>query len=191
LYAADSKQRFDYFRHFQAIYRGKMELKFTSPLCQQPGLIASMLMQSYADLVDSDPKHWGPEIQKWEQFDREIFKHPDTVGSCVFLSWTGDMIIGFGSYDPRRKPEYGFIGHNCVLPGFRARGFGKQQVREILRRFRALDIRAAKTSTLTGKWHIPAQRMYKACGFLEAGRHPWKSDPSLTVIEFEKRLDGE
>ena len=124
-----------------------MKLRFTPPLDQQPGLIASMLKQSYADLVEFDQEHWGPEVSKWEQFDREVFENPKTVGSCVFLSWSDDQLVGFGSYDPRQKPEFGIVGHNCVLPAFRGRGFGKEQIREILRRFRSKGIKRAKVMT--------------------------------------------
>lgn len=167
-----------------------MNLKFTSPHDQEPGMIASMLRKSYADLLESDQVHWGPEAPKWEQFDGEVFEHPDTVGSCVFLSWAGNQLVGFGSHDPRQEPECGIVGHNCILPEFRSRGFGKQQIFEILRRFQARGIRTAKTRTLAGTWHIPAQRMYTACGFQETGRHPWDGDQSQTVIEYEKRLDS-
>jgi GNAT superfamily N-acetyltransferase len=167
-----------------------MNLRFTPPHDQEPGLIASMLKQSYSDLLESDQEHWAPEVAKWERFDREVFEHPDTVGACVFLSWSDGQLVGFGSYDPQQKPAFGIVGHNCVLPEFRGRGFGKQQIQEILRRFQGKGIRTAKTSTLAGAWHIPAQRMYTACGFRETARHPWDGDPSQTVIEYEKRLDN-
>lgn len=90
---------------------------------QQPGLIAFLLKQSYAKLLESDQEHWGPEVPKWEQFDREVFAHPETIGSRIFLSWLNNQIVGFGSYDPRQRPEFGIIGHNCILPEFRGRGF--------------------------------------------------------------------
>lgn len=169
-----------------------MNLRFAPlPHDQEPGLIASMLKRSYADFLESDPEHWEPEVPDWEQFDREVFDHPDTVGSCVFLSWSGDQLVGFGSYDPRQAPVSGFVGHNCILPEFRGRGFGKQQMREILRRFRAKGIRTAKTCTLGGKKHIPANRMYLACGFQETNRQPWNRDASQTIIEYEMKLNNE
>ena len=74
-----------------------MKLGFTSPRDHEQGLIASMLKRSYADLVEGDQEHWGPEVPKWEQFDRDVFEHPDTIGACVFLSWSGDQLIGFAS----------------------------------------------------------------------------------------------
>lgn len=167
-----------------------MKLRFTSPHDQQPGVIASMLKQSYAELLESDQEHWQPEVPKWEQFDREVFEHPDTVGSCVFLSWSEDQLVGFGSYDPRRRPELGIVGHNCVLPEFRGNGFGKQQIQEILRHFRERGIKVANVSTNDHEFFVPAQRMYAACGFHETGRRPWDGDPSRNVIEYEMRLDN-
>ena len=168
-----------------------MRLRFTRPRVQQRGLIASMLKRSYADLVELDQQHWGPEVPKWEEFDREVFEHPDTVGTCVFLTWSGDRLVGFASYDPRQRPEFGIVGHNCVLPEFRGNGFGKQQIQEIVRRFRAMGIRLAQVSTGENPFFTPAQRMYTACGFRETGRHPWEGDPSHDVIEYEMRLDNQ
>ena len=167
-----------------------MKLRFTPPHAQQPGLIVSMLKQSYAELLASDQEHWGPEIPKWDQFDREVFEHPKTVGACVFLSWSDDQLVGFGSYDPRQRPEFGIVGHNCVLTDFRCRGFGKQQIQEILRRFHEMGIELAKVTTNDHPLFTPGQRMYTACGFRETGRHPWDGDPSQNVITYEKRLDN-
>ena len=168
-----------------------MELKFTSPHDQQQGLIASMLKRSYADLVEADQEHWGPEVTKWEQFDREVFEHPDTIGACVFLTWSGDQLIGLASYDPQQRPEFGIVGHNCVLPEFRGRGLGKQQIREIVRRFRAMGITLARVSTGESPFFTPAQHMYTACGFRETGRRPWEGDPSQNMIDYEMKLDNQ
>ncbi len=169
----------------------KMKPRFTLPLDEQHGLIASMLKRSYADLMEADLEHWGPEVPKWEQFDREVFEHPDTIGACVFLSWSGDRLVGFASYDPRQRPEVGIVGHNCVLPEFRGNGFGKQQVREIVRRFRVMGITLARVSTGESPFFAPAQHMYTACGFRESGRRAWEGDPSQNVIEYEMRLDNQ
>mgnify|MGYP003592986894 CR=1 FL=1 len=165
-----------------------MKLRFTSPHEQQPGAIASLLKRSYANLAESDPKRWAPEIMKWEDFDAEVFQHPDTIGSCVFLSWFGDQLVGFGSYDPRQQPAFGVVGHNCILPEFRGRGFGEEQILEILRRLQSRGIRKAKVSTGAHPFFVPAQRMYIACGFRETRRVPSDIDPSESVIEYEMEL---
>ncbi|MFP3898305.1 MAG: N-acetyltransferase family protein [Dehalococcoidia bacterium] len=165
------------------------ELRFTSTLGQHGGLIASMLKRSYAELIRADPEHWGREVPEWEQFDHEVFEHPDTVDRCVFLSWSRGQLVGFASYDPRQGPKLGIVGHNCVLPEFRGNGFGNQQIEEIIRRFRAEGIRLARASTGESHFFAPARRMYAACGFREAGRRPWHGDPSQNTIEYELTLD--
>jgi GNAT superfamily N-acetyltransferase len=156
---------------------------------RQRGLLAAMLAQSYASLLRTDPDLWRPEEEKWDQFDRDVFDRPDAVGACVFLSSVGTRLVGFGSYDPRGAPEFGRVGHNCILPEFRGRGFGKLQVQEILRRLSARGIRVARVSTLSGAGHVPAQRMYLGCGFRETTRRPWDRDPGQAVIEYERALD--
>jgi GNAT superfamily N-acetyltransferase len=109
-----------------------MTLKFTSPFERKQGIITDLLKQSYKQLVSSDPKVWRSEVAKWEKFDNEVFQAPDTIGACVFLSWLGDQLVGFGSYDPRQQPYFDIVGHNCILPEFRGAGLGKQQINEIL-----------------------------------------------------------
>jgi GNAT superfamily N-acetyltransferase len=165
-----------------------MDIRFTPPRGTKAGVLASMLKCVYARLVESDPETWGQEQAGWEEFDRQVFQHPETIGSCTFLTWSGDQLVGFGSYDPRPKPHFGIIGHNCVLPEFQGRGFGSAQVREILRRFRSMGIRLARVSTGEDPFFAPAQRMYLSCGFREIRRVPWQRDPQQRIIEYEMEI---
>jgi GNAT superfamily N-acetyltransferase len=165
-----------------------MNLRFTSPPEYKRGIIADVLKESYRELVLSNPGLWGQEETKWDEFDKEIFEYPDSIGHCVFLTLLGEQIVGFGSYDPRHRPDFGIVGHNCILPEFRGRGHGKQQLLEILRRLQSLGIKSAKASTGSRAFFIPARRMYLSCGFLEVGRKPWHVDPSQDLIEYEKRI---
>ncbi|MFU8796753.1 MAG: GNAT family N-acetyltransferase [Dehalococcoidia bacterium] len=167
-----------------------MELEFTPTNNRHRGLIASMLRRSYADVLIADPEHWMPEVRKWEEFDNEVFEHPDTVGACVFLSWAGDRLAGFASYDPRQRPDVGIVGHNCILSEFRGNGFGKLQIQEIVSRFRTMGIVLARASTGESLFFAAARRMYSACGFREVGRSPWHGDPSQNMIEYELQLDS-
>lgn len=32
---------------------------------------------------------------KWKQFDANAFEHPDSIGSCVFLTWFDDQVLFF------------------------------------------------------------------------------------------------
>jgi GNAT superfamily N-acetyltransferase len=165
-----------------------MNLEFTTPFDQKPGTIASLLRQAYADLVKSDPPLWELEQVNWERYDCEVFGQPASVGVCIFLTRLDGRVVGFGSWDPRPRPYFGIVGHNCVLPEFRGRGLGKQQIQEILRRFREMAIEMAKTSTNDHPFFIPAQRMYAACGFREVRRIPWDRDPRQRMIEYEKEI---
>lgn len=164
------------------------EPRFTPIFEHRPGLLFDLLSQSYQELLLADPVHWAGERAGWRQFDQEAFSNPDTVGRCVFVSTVGGLPVGLGSYDPRQAPELGIVGHNCVLPEYRGRGIGKQQIREILRRFRALGIRRAVVSTGEHPFFQPVQRMYLACGFVETKRFAGGPDPRYRVIEYEREL---
>ena len=165
-----------------------MILQFKSINNQKPGILASLLRQSYVDLIKADPIHWKPEENDWNEFDRDAFGNPKTIGACVFLSWHGKELIGFASFDPRQAPEIGIIGHNCILPEFRGRGFGKQQIYEILDRFMILGIQKAKVTTNDNPFFVPAQRMYKSSGFHEIFREPWERDRAQSLIHYQKRI---
>ena len=81
-----------------------MELKYTSPFEREPGIISGLLNQSYAELVQAQPELWESEKENWEEFDRNVFENPDTIGACTFLTWCGKDIVGFFSFDPRPGP---------------------------------------------------------------------------------------
>jgi GNAT superfamily N-acetyltransferase len=165
-----------------------VELKYTSPLERAPGIISRLLDQSYAELVRTHPELWEPEKENWEKFDRDVFENPGTIGACTFLSWCGKNIVGFFSFDPRPGLAYGVIGHNCILPEYRNRGFGKRQIAEILRRFRQMGIGQARVSTSDHPFFVPAQKMYTAFGFVEVKRVPFDRDPKQNMIHYEMKI---
>jgi GNAT superfamily N-acetyltransferase len=165
-----------------------MDIRFASPLEYKRGLIADLLKRSYRELLLSNPRIWKQEETKWNEFDEDIFQYPDSVGNSVFLTLLEKRIVGFGSYDPSQRPDFGIVGHNCILPRYRGRGFGKQQLSEILRRLQWMGIKMAQASTSSHPFFIPAQRMYVSCGFIEVGRRPWDVDPSQDIIDYEKGI---
>jgi GNAT superfamily N-acetyltransferase len=165
-----------------------MNLKFTDTENYKAGLIFDLLSQSYHDLLQGDSDFRKSEVPEWREFDTEVFNTPDKFRRCVFFSWLGDDLVGFGSFNPSLKPEFGIIGHHCILPRFRGRGLGKQQLQEILRRFREIGIRLAKVSTGDSSFFIPAQRTYIACGFREVRRTPWQRNPQQIMIHYEMKI---
>ena len=80
------------------------------------------------------------------------------------------------------------IGHNCVLPEFQRRGFGKRQVLEVLRRLQEKGVRKACVSTGEDPFFLPAQRMYLACGFREVERRKDGRDPRFGSIFYGRDL---
>jgi GNAT superfamily N-acetyltransferase len=166
-----------------------MNLKFTGTENYKPGVILDLLSQSYHDLLQDDPEFRQSVIPEWSDFDQEVSNRPEIFSRCVFFSWFENDLVGFASFDPRPKPDFGLVGHNCILPSFRGRGFGKQQLQELIERFRKLGIRLAKVSTGDSTFFIPAQRMYLACGFREVRRAPWQRDPKKIMIHYERMIE--
>lgn len=164
-----------------------MKIDFVTISDQQPGRIATLLRASYAHLLKLEPR-WASENKKWEEYDRQVFAHPGAVGARIFFTRLDGHVVGFGSWDPRQGPEYGIVGHNCILPEFRGKGLGKLQIQEILRRFQIHGIKTAKASTGDHPFFIPAQRMYLACGFREVRRTARKTGFGLKIVEYERDL---
>jgi RimJ/RimL family protein N-acetyltransferase len=163
-------------------------LAFTPITQHKPGLIASLLQESYAEILAAEKRYWRQEEVNWQQFDRDVFENPDTIGRCVFITTWENRPIGLGSFDPRPKPEFGIIGHNCIVPQFRGRGFGNQQVFEMLSRLRALQIKRVIATTSEHPFFQPAQRMYLSCHFEETKRSIGGLDPRYRLIEYSRKL---
>jgi GNAT superfamily N-acetyltransferase len=153
------------------------------------GTIASLLHRCYAKILSAEPLYWQTEETNWLQFDREAFGNPETVGQCVFITCLGEEEIGFGSFDPRQRPELGTIGHNCILPDFQGKGYGKRQILEILERFKQMGIKRARATTSEHPFFLPAQKMYIECGFQEKRRLIGGPDPRYKVVEYEMELE--
>lgn len=151
------------------------------------GVLASLLERSYAELLASGKEYWQKENENWKAFDREAFAS-SKIGACVFLSWSGDQLVGFGSFDPRGVPQFCRVGHHCILPDYRGRGFGRVQLNEILRRIAAFSPREFRVSTLDHVFFTHARRLYERAGFRVVAQHPFAPDPSLLVLHWAKEV---
>lgn len=165
-----------------------MMIAFTPASAHKPGTIGSLLARSYEPLVVDGQLSRIIPSKKWPAFDSEVFDNPETVGKSLFVTCVDGQVVGFASWDPRWGPVCGAIGHNCVLPEHRGRGYGKLQIEEVLRRFR--DGRFHKAAVVTGDdpFFMPAQRMYEACGFVEVARFPQGPDLTCGTIRYELDL---
>ena len=142
-----------------------MNLIFNEVAKYEPGIIRDLLFASYARILDDGLQ------EQFLQFDRDVFENLGTVGACTFITTLGRQIIGMASYDPRQAPELGIIGHNCILPEQQGRGYGKQQILEIIRRLKLRYIKRATATTSEHPFFKPACRMYLSCGFDEVEKN--------------------
>jgi len=159
-------------------------LLFTPFKQHQQGMILSLLSQSYAAYLALDPQAAQTWPADWAAYDREVFHLPDTVGTCGFVTSLDAQAIGFASWDPREFPDYGVIGHNCILPVFRGHGYGTAQIRRVLCILRARGFAQARVTTGEHPFFRPAQRMYESCGFCEVARGHRDPRVALRMIEY-------
>ena len=160
-------------------------IEFKSPLDFPQGTISKLLRECYAAVKEDGNIDWEKFAKVFDDFDSEVYTNI-YVARCTFISVIMGKPIGLGSFDPRQKPEYGDIGHNCILPEFQGQGFGKLQINEILNRLRERGIEKARVSTGTGSFGAPARKMYESCGFIKTRTFPgdWGED----MIEYEMQL---
>jgi GNAT superfamily N-acetyltransferase len=164
---------------------GPETLLLFTPLVQyQQGTILSLLSQSYAAYLALDSQAAQVWPADWAAYDREVFCFPDMVGACGFVTSLRTQAIGFASWDPRGFPEYGVIGHNCILPAFQGHGYGTVQIRRVLCILRARGFEHARVTTGEHPFFRPAQRMYQALGFCEIARGNRDPRVSLRTIDY-------
>jgi len=157
-------------------------LTFEPIIKYEKGLIFTLLSQSFSGVSDEKLE----EIMR--QYDDEVFENPDTVGACAFITTFDNDVIGIASWDPRQGLEHGIIGWDCILPQFQGHGYGKAQMREVLRRLKQGNFKKAFVRTGEHPFFIRAQKMYLACGFQEIKRYPAGDQPNYGTIEYEITL---
>jgi GNAT superfamily N-acetyltransferase len=161
---------------------------FTPFTQHRPGIIVSLLSRSYAAYLALDPQAARTWPADWAACDRDVFRFPDTVGACGFVTCLDGQAIGFASWDPRAYPAHGVIGHNCILPPFRGNGYGRAQIHRVLEILRARGFREARVTTGDHPFFGPAQQMYEACGFREVGHNPPDPHTAFGTIDYELSL---
>lgn len=163
-------------------------IEFTSFDQHRRGLLVSLLSQSYAEYFEHDPDCKEAWQQSWEEYDKNVFQYPDTIGACGFVTCLKGRVIGFASWDPRQFPDYGIVGHNCILPPFRGNSYGKRQIAEILRIFKQRGFKRARATTGEHLFFEPAQKMYRSCGFREINRSFGDPHSRFRRIDYELSL---
>jgi GNAT superfamily N-acetyltransferase len=166
-------------------------LVFVPYQSRRRGLIAELLASGYAPLLGQLSAARRDSLRHdWAEYDDAVHDEPETIGRAGFFSLLGDQVIGFASWDPRGWPDVGTVGHNCVLPEYQGRGFGRCQIEEVLGLFRRLGFARARVRTDEHLFFEPARRMYRRCGFELAGREPGVLVEGSAMLVYEQRLRG-
>jgi GNAT superfamily N-acetyltransferase len=152
------------------------------------GLLFSLFSQSYTEYFFHDPGCREAWRKSWENYDKDVFQQPNTVGACGFLACLNGKPIGFASWDPRLFPDKGIVEHNCILPEFQGNSHGKQQLAEVLRLLREQGFWTVRATTGEHLFFEPARRMYLACGFREVGRGRGEPCSKFGVVEYKLSL---
>lgn len=156
-------------------------IKFTTLNQYKQGLLFHLLSECYKDFPLKDKY-----LNDWKQFDVEAFSDPK-VGQCIFVTCLDERPIGFASYDPRHFPAYAIIGHNCILPQYQGKGYGKMQIEELVKKLNNLHFNKIQVTSGDHNFFSSAQKMYLCCGFKEIKRTN-DGKQNIPKIQYEKDL---
>ena len=98
----------------------------------------------YKQLVDAYSfnetckKYWNI---MWKEYDDFFYSNLDIADKYGFITLIDNIPVGHISWDPRNRPNYVIIGHNCILTEYKGKGYGKIQLQEAIRRIRKYDVK--------------------------------------------------
>lgn len=123
------------------------------------GTLCALLREGYS----FEPKFEQDCFGQWRAFDDFFYDAPHIAENCGFMTVLGDIPIGFVSWNPTNMPVSVEIGHNCIAAKYKGKGYGKQQMKETVKRILAQG--AQKIVVTTNEILLPAQRTYESAGF--------------------------
>lgn len=133
-------------------------------------ILYDQLVDAYS-FNDECRKNW--DIM-WKEHDDFFYRNPSIADKYIFITVLDGEPIGHISWDPRNRPDYVEIGHNCILTKYKKKGYGHAQLEEALRRIKEYDD-LKKIIVCTNELMIPAQKNYESVGFIKVGeRETWK-----------------
>jgi GNAT superfamily N-acetyltransferase len=158
------------------------KLIFNDCIEYEPGIICRLLSECHREILDEQLE------RRFELFDSDVFENPQTIGKCTFITTLGSDVVGMASFDPRQAPQLGIIGYNCISPEHQGKGYGKQQILEVIRRLKAIGAKCVSVSTSGHPFFEPASLMYLSCGFSESKRRQRCVSDPYKIIYYEMKL---
>lgn len=150
------------------------------------GTLAAFLRDGYS----FEPKFERDWDKQWREFDDFFYDNPHIADFSGFMTVLQKIPIGFVSWNPTNLPAFTEIGHNCILSGYKGHGYGKQQMREAVRRILAQG--AKKIIVCTNEICVPAQHTYESAGFrfVEMSEEPFCPEYAGRRMHYEILCDG-
>lgn len=149
------------------------------------GTLYHQLVDAYSFCTDCR-KNWD---KMWREYDEFFYKNLDSVADKYgFVTVVDGVVVGHISWDPRNRPEYVLIGHNCILSDFKGNGYGKIQLQEAIRRIKQYQVK--KITVVTNKITVSAQKNYESVGFKKVTERLNKEFPFAgNYIDYEMILN--
>ncbi len=156
-------------------------INFKKPSEFPKGTLYNQLVDAYS-FNGECKKTWDTS---WKEYDDYFYDHLDIADKYCFITILDGEPIGHISWDPRHKPDYVEIGHNCILTKYKGKGYGYFQLEEAIRRIKEYnDLK--KIIVTTNELFIPAQKNYESVGFKKIGERDNKETPfSGKYIDYE------
>ena len=146
------------------------------------GIIYKLLCESYASLLESEGDYTHEFKANWQQTDADLSDGFNTSGRAV-ISIRDNQPVGFVSWYVEGG-DVGSIGHNCIVPRHRRKGYGKAQIHKALEEL-ARRVRLVKVTTANHPFFLAARKTYLSCGFIEVGRSRTDAYGGLELIHYE------
>lgn len=107
--------------------------------------------------------------EDWKKFDDFFYDHLKIADQYGFITVLDGEVIGLASWDPRNRPEYVEIGHNCIATKYKGNGYGKRQLQEAIDRIKTYE--GLKKIMVGTNSNLVAPHNYESVGFQLFDRH--------------------
>ena len=145
------------------------------------GTLYNQLIDAYS-FNSNCKKCWD---SMWKEYDEFFYSNLASIADLYgFVTVVDGVPVGHISWDPRNRPEYVSIGHNCILTRYKGNGYGKVQLQEAINRIKKYDIK--KIIVTTNEMLLPAQKNYESVGFVRVRNRANHETPfSGDYIDYE------
>lgn len=161
-----------------------MNLTFQKISTFQRGTLYRLLLDAYS----FDDRYRKCFEEDWIAFDNFFYDNLEIADTCGFMTVLDDIPIGHISWDPRNRPEYVQIGHNCIASAYKGKGFGKKQLQNAIDRIQRYD--TLKRIIVETNSNLVAPHNYESVGFQLYDRRKNESETAFSgdYLNYEIKL---